>query len=75
MLKNRSYSLMMTILLACLGLFGLATYAAQQRIKEIGIRKVVGASVISIVALLRNDFLTGWNSKINRTTRIMVGYG
>jgi putative ABC transport system permease protein len=47
----------MTILIACLGLFGLATYAAQQRIKEIGIRKVLGASVIQLVGLLSKDFL------------------
>jgi putative ABC transport system permease protein len=40
-----------------LGLFGLATYAAQQRVKEIGIRKVLGASVTSIVAMLSKDFL------------------
>jgi putative ABC transport system permease protein len=45
------------ILIACLGLFGLATFAAQQRIKEIGIRKVLGASVTSVVALLSGDFL------------------
>ena len=48
---------LMTILIACLGLFGLATYAAEQRIKEIGIRKVLGASIGSIVALLSKDFL------------------
>lgn len=47
----------LTILIACLGLLGLATFAAQQRIKEIGIRKVVGASAGSIVAMLSKDFL------------------
>jgi putative ABC transport system permease protein len=45
------------ILIACLGLFGLVTYAAEQRTKEIGIRKVLGASVRSIAAMLTNDFL------------------
>jgi putative ABC transport system permease protein len=48
---------LLTIIIACLGLFGLATYAAQQRIKEIGIRKVLGASVGSIVAMLSKEFL------------------
>jgi putative ABC transport system permease protein len=47
----------LTIFIACLGLFGLATYAAEQRIKEIGIRKVLGASVNNIVGLLSTDFL------------------
>jgi putative ABC transport system permease protein len=47
----------MAIFIACLGLFGLATYTAQQRTKEIGIRKVLGASVTSIVSLLSKDFL------------------
>ena len=46
-----------TIFIACLGLFGLATYAAQQRIKEIGVRKVLGASVTGLVSLLSKDFL------------------
>ena len=46
-----------TIFIACLGLFGLATYAAEQRIKEIGVRKVLGASVFSLTALLTKDFL------------------
>ncbi|OUJ71856.1 ABC transporter permease [Hymenobacter crusticola] len=46
-----------TIFVACLGLFGLATFTAEQRTKEIGIRKVLGASVTSIVALLSKDFL------------------
>jgi putative ABC transport system permease protein len=47
---------LLTILIACLGLFGLATYAAEQRIKEIGIRKVLGASIGSIVGMLSRDF-------------------
>lgn len=45
------------ILVACLGLFGLATYIAEQRTKEIGIRKVLGASVSGVVGLLSRDFL------------------
>ena len=45
------------ILLACLGLFGLSSYAAQQRIKEIGIRKVLGASVSNIIVALSKDFI------------------
>ncbi|MBC7946527.1 MAG: ABC transporter permease [Chitinophagaceae bacterium] len=46
-----------TIFIACMGLFGLATYAAEQRIKEIGVRKVLGASVFSLTSLLSADFL------------------
>jgi len=44
-------------LISCLGLFGLATHSANQRIKEIGIRKVLGASIPGIVGLLSKDFL------------------
>jgi putative ABC transport system permease protein len=47
----------LAILIACLGLFGLATYAAEQRTKEIGIRKVLGATVGSIANMLSRDFL------------------
>ncbi|OJW77145.1 MULTISPECIES: permease prefix domain 2-containing transporter [unclassified Spirosoma] len=45
------------ILISCMGLFGLAMFTAEQRTKEIGVRKVLGASVASIVALLSTDFL------------------
>jgi putative ABC transport system permease protein len=45
------------IIIACLGLFALATFSAERRIKEIGIRKVLGASVGHVVALLSKDFL------------------
>jgi putative ABC transport system permease protein len=45
------------ILIACLGLFGLAAYAAEQRTKEIGIRKVLGAGVSTIVGMLSRDFI------------------
>jgi len=47
----------LAIFIACLGLFGLVTYAAEQRVKEIGIRKVLGASVSAIVGMLSRDFL------------------
>ena len=48
---------LLTILVACLGLFGLSTFTAEQRVKEIGIRKVLGATESGIVALLTKDFL------------------
>ncbi|QEC65966.1 FtsX-like permease family protein [Panacibacter ginsenosidivorans] len=47
----------LTIFVACLGLFGLATYTAEQRTKEIGIRKVLGASVTQVTQMLSKEFL------------------
>lgn len=48
----------LTIFISCLGLFGLAIYMAESRVKEIGVRKVLGASVTGLTALLSKDFLT-----------------
>lgn len=51
------WSAFATLFIACMGLFGLATYSAQQRVKEIGVRKVLGASVTNITVLLSKDFI------------------
>lgn len=52
-----AYFAFLAIFIACLGLFGLAAFTTEQRTKEIGIRKVLGASVSGIVALLSKDFV------------------
>ncbi|QNF31594.1 ABC transporter permease [Adhaeribacter swui] len=56
MLAVFGYFAGLTILIACLGLFGLTSFTAEQRTKEIGIRKVLGSSVTDIVILLSKDF-------------------
>jgi putative ABC transport system permease protein len=48
----------LAIFISCLGLFGLASYSAEKRVKEIGIRKVLGSSTQRIVLLLSINFLT-----------------
>ncbi|QDK77917.1 FtsX-like permease family protein [Spirosoma sp. KCTC 42546] len=52
-----NYFASLAIFISCLGLFGLATFTAEQRTKEIGVRKVLGASVGNIIGLLSQDFL------------------
>jgi len=52
-----NYFTIVAIIISCLGLFGLATFTAEQRTKEIGIRKVLGASVYGVVGLLSKDFM------------------
>ena len=51
------YFAMISILIACMGLLGLATFYAEQKTKEIGIRKVLGASVLNLIGLLSREFL------------------
>jgi putative ABC transport system permease protein len=48
---------LVTIFISCLGLFGLAVFSTRQKVKEVGVRKVLGASVFSIVKLVSGDFL------------------
>src|SRR5688572_15472620 len=55
--KLITYFASLSILISCLGLFGLAVYMAEQRTKEIGIRKVLGATVSQVWLLLSKDFI------------------
>jgi len=50
-------AMLIAIFISCMGLLGLATFTAQQRVKEIGIRKVLGASITTIISMLSRDFL------------------
>ncbi|MET3981561.1 putative ABC transport system permease protein [Mucilaginibacter sp. UYP25] len=53
-----SIAMGIAIFISCMGLFGLATFTAQQRVKEIGVRKVLGASAANIVAMMSKDFIS-----------------
>ena len=57
MVKLFTYFSFLAILISCLGLFGLATFMAEQRFKEIGIRKTLGASSITIVKIMVWEFV------------------
>jgi len=48
---------MLAIFISCLGLFGMASFTAEQRVKEIGVRKILGASVFKLWGLLSKDFV------------------
>ena len=67
-----TYTALLAMLIACLGLFGLATFMTEQRSKEIGIRKVLGADVAKIAILLSQDFVR--LVIISLTLAIPVGY-
>ena len=54
--KLSSYFAVLAIFISCLGLFGMASFVAEQRTKEIGIRKVLGASVVNLWRLLSTEF-------------------
>jgi putative ABC transport system permease protein len=54
--KMAEFFTLITIIIACLGLYGLATFTAEQRVKEVGIRKVMGAPVYQLVYMLSKDF-------------------
>lgn len=56
-LKITNYVALLTIFIACMGMFGLVAVFARRRVKEIGIRKVLGASVLNITSLLSKDFI------------------
>ena len=51
------FSAILTIFISCIGLFGLSVLSAEKRTKEIGIRKVLGASVNNVVTILSKDFV------------------
>ena len=55
--ENNYFSAILIMFISCIGLFGLATLSAEKRTKEIGIRKVLGASSTAIVTMLTKDFL------------------
>ncbi len=55
--KLAGFFAVLAVIISCLGLFGLASFVAEQRIKEIGIRKIVGASVFNVWTLLSKDFM------------------
>lgn len=57
MLKTINVVALLTIFISCLGMFGLISFMAKRRVKEIGIRKVLGAGVLKIVLLLSKDFM------------------
>jgi putative ABC transport system permease protein len=54
---SRAFS-MLTLFISCIGIFGMASFVAEQRRKEIGVRKVLGASVVGVWALLSREFMT-----------------
>ena len=56
-LKSVSVTAILAIFISCLGLFGLISFSSKRKVKEIGVRKVLGASVTNIVVLLSKDYI------------------
>jgi putative ABC transport system permease protein len=72
----------LALFISCLGIFGLAAFTAEQRTKEIGVRKVLGASTIGIVSLLSREFVVlvtianviAWPAGYYLTNRLLRNY-
>jgi ABC-type antimicrobial peptide transport system permease subunit len=68
-----SVAAIIAIILSCMGLFGIASIIIRQRVKEIGVRKVLGASVSGIITLVSKEFLKPCHHSLFNCSRHWVG--